>query len=141
MRKLAPLLWYGLIFASSSRSVNGGDVEGRIRSRFKGPQGDRLLALWKKGWWIPVKGWHATEFAILYALCRTAGLRKGDALFAVSVAAALDEYHQTFVKGRTGTPRDVLIDMGGALAAYGIETLIEPRPLAQRLRDVRRVSF
>ena len=129
MWKLAPLVWYGMIFASSSRSVNGEGVEAKIRARYKGAEQARMLALWRRWWWVPVKGWHATEFAILYGLCRGAGLRKGDALFMVSLAAALDEYHQTFVEGRTGTPRDVLIDMGGALAAAGIESLIEPKRL------------
>jgi VanZ family protein len=31
--------------------------------------------------------------------------------------AISDEFHQTFVSGRTGTPRDVLIDSAGILAA------------------------
>lgn len=34
-------------------------------------------------------------------------------LYAVS-----DEYHQTFVEGRHGAPRDVLIDSAGVLAAW-----------------------
>ena len=39
---------------------------------------------------------------------------------AVAIAigyAVTDELHQTFVDGRTGTPRDILIDAAGALAA------------------------
>lgn len=141
MWKLVPFLWYGVIFASSCKSVNGDDVDKGIRSRFKGEKGERLAAIWEKTWWIPIKGWHATEFGILYALFRRAGCDKGTALFMVSAAAALDEYHQTFVKGRTGTPRDVLIDMGGALAAAGIERLIEPTSIRERLRDVRRITL
>jgi VanZ family protein len=40
----------------------------------------------------------------------------------IAIAIALsyaitDEFHQTFVSGRTGTPRDVLIDSAGILAA------------------------
>ena len=66
-----------------------------------------------------------TEFAILYGLFRYAGRTKAEALLLVSIGAALDEYHQTFVPGRTGTPRDVAIDMGGALVAAGIESVIE----------------
>ncbi len=33
----------------------------------------------------------------------------------VLLYASSDEFHQTFIAGRTGTPIDVLIDMGGAL--------------------------
>jgi len=37
---------------------------------------------------------------------------------AIAVGYAIaDEIHQTFVSGRTGTPRDVLIDSAGILAA------------------------
>lgn len=125
MRQLAPILWYAMIFASSCKTVNGEMIDEQIRKRAPGRRGEKLSALWGKAWWIPVKGWHATEFAILYALFRYSGRTKAEALALVSVGAALDEYHQTFVKGRTGTPRDVVIDVGGALVAAGVETLLE----------------
>lgn len=127
MWRLAPFLWYGFIFASSCKSVNGEDIERQIDRRFKGKQHDQVSALWKRFWWLPVKGWHATEFAILYALFRKAGWDKATSLSMVAFAASLDEYHQTFVEGRTGTARDVLIDMGGAATAAGLESLIQPR--------------
>lgn len=127
MWRLAPFLWYGFIFASSCKSVNGEDVERQIDTRFQGKRHDQVAALWKRFWWLPVKGWHATEFAILYALFRKAGWDKATALAAVAFAASLDEYHQTFVEGRTGTARDVLIDVGGAATAAGIESLLERR--------------
>ena len=38
--------------------------------------------------------------------------------FFVLIFAAADEWHQTFVFGRTGTPFDVFIDSAGALAGY-----------------------
>ena len=139
LRQLAPFLWYGLIFASSSKTVNGEMIDKAIRRRAPGERGERLSKLWGKAWWLPVKGWHATEFAILYGLFRYAGRSKAEALARVAVAASLDEYHQTFVEGRTGTPRDVLIDLGGALAAAGVETLLEPEPtLLDRLPLPRR---
>lgn len=127
MRRWAPFLWYGLIFASSCKSVNGETIDQEIRKRAPGKKGEALSAVWAKAWWLPVKGWHATEFAILYALLRQSGRSKEAALLLVAAGAALDEYHQTFVRGRTGTPRDVLIDVGGALAAAGIETFHERR--------------
>lgn len=125
MRSLVPFLWYVAIFLSSSKSVDGDTVLKNIHRRFPGEQGDKLAAIWKRLWWIPVKGWHATEFAIFYALLRYAGRSREAALSLVAVGAALDEYHQTKVDKRTGTPRDVLIDFGGALAAVGVESLIQ----------------
>ena len=66
---------------------------------------------------------HLTEYAILAALVYRAlrqpverSLFTGLIAFALSaVAAALDEFHQSFVGSRTGTPWDVLIDCVGAL--------------------------
>jgi VanZ family protein len=64
---------------------------------------------------------HATEYAVLAALLLRA-LGNTPAAFALAVAyAASDELHQTFVRGRHGSPYDVLIDAAGAgigLAAY-----------------------
>jgi VanZ family protein len=39
------------------------------------------------------------------------------ALFSTLLVASADEYHQTFLPGRTGTPVDVGLDMCGATAA------------------------
>lgn len=44
-------------------------------------------------------------------------------LFAVS-----DEYHQSFVEGRVGSPRDVLIDTAGILLAVAFIRSRWPRP-------------
>ncbi len=70
------------------------------------------------------KAAHVTEYAILAALLLRAvrgarpEVRSRDAAVAVLIAAAcagLDEYHQSFVASRTGSPTDVLIDICGAL--------------------------
>ncbi len=73
------------------------------------------------------KAAHVTEYGILAFLVSRA-LHAGSGVFlwrngviALGVAAgyaALDEYHQSFVASRTGSPRDVLIDAAGA--ALGI---------------------
>lgn len=93
-------------------------------------------------WWDVVlrKGAHVTEYAILTALwwraLRALGVRRPLlAALAVSVAYAVtDEFHQTFVDGRHGTPVDVLIDaIGMTIAAVLILRLgppADPRPLA-----------
>jgi VanZ family protein len=60
---------------------------------------------------------HLTEYAILAALlCRA--LRPSRPWIAFVIAAlyaALDEFHQSFVTSRTGSPWDVVIDCLGAL--------------------------
>ena len=71
---------------------------------------------------------HLTEYAILAALLsrafRQTQLRLGRALaisvLIAAVYAALDEFHQSFVASRTGSPWDVLIDCAGALAGVWI---------------------
>ncbi len=72
------------------------------------------------------KAAHMVEYGILAillwrALSRGRGTLRRAALviaFLVSVLyAASDEYHQTFVPGRNGTPVDVGIDVVGALVA------------------------
>jgi VanZ family protein len=65
---------------------------------------------------------HMTEYAILAALLYRATSRAPLALVIASAYAATDEFHQTFVSGRHGTPVDWAIDTAGAaigLALYG----------------------
>ncbi len=38
------------------------------------------------------------------------------AIFSTAIVASCDEFHQTFLPSRTGTPIDVLLDSAGALA-------------------------
>ena len=74
---------------------------------------------------------HLTEYAILAMLFWRAlrgGIRwqmKMSLLFLVAVLAsaifaASDEFHQSFVPSRTGSPNDVMIDICGALAGLAI---------------------
>jgi len=58
---------------------------------------------------------HMTEYAVLAVLfARATGTRA--AAFVLTVAyAGTDEWHQTFVRGRHGSPIDVGIDSIGAL--------------------------
>jgi len=70
------------------------------------------------------KGAHLTEYAILAALLsralRLIQQQVGRAFLVsfliAAVYAVLDEFHQSFVASRTGSPWDVLIDCAGALA-------------------------
>jgi VanZ family protein len=65
---------------------------------------------------------HMTEYGLLWLLwLRALGTRHKLAALAIAIAyAASDEFHQTFVQGRDGTPRDVAIDTAGMLVAWGL---------------------
>lgn len=118
------LAWMLVIFAASSDLMSA-----RQTSRFIGPF---LL------WLIPDisatgiaaaqfflrKCAHVAEYAILGALLwRALRARAGNAwrfvfvsaLLMAFVCAVLDEFRQSFVASRTGSPIDVLIDTAGAL--------------------------
>lgn len=67
---------------------------------------------------------HAAEYGLLCFLWWRVFRGRGDpralaGAFLIAVAyAAIDEYHQTFVSGRNGSPVDVAIDaLGAGLAA------------------------
>ena len=60
------------------------------------------------------KGAHVTEYAVLAFLLRRA-LSAPWAFVAAVAYSAFDEVHQTFVRGRHGAPRDVLIDSVGVV--------------------------
>jgi VanZ family protein len=71
---------------------------------------------------------HLTEYAIL-ALLLVRALRRqlvaratGIAFMFAAILAALDEFHQSFVATRTGTPWDVAIDCVGALIGLATYT-------------------
>lgn len=55
------------------------------------------------------------------------------AIFIVLLYASSDEFHQTFIAGRTGTPVDVLIDMSGALTCLWLIYWRQWTPQRERL--------
>ena len=64
---------------------------------------------------------HATEFGLLFLLWRRALGSPAAAAAAIALAyAATDEYHQTFVHGRHGSPVDWAIDSAGVAIAWGV---------------------
>jgi VanZ family protein len=81
---------------------------------------------------------HFSEYALLF-LCWWRALRTRldgrpalGIAYAITVAyAATDEFHQSFVDGRTATPRDVLIDAAGAAGAAGLVVLARNRRRAR----------
>ena len=120
------LIWLGVIFVGST-SVMSADHT----SRYIGP-----FLLWLKPGMSPNAIWtilvvarkcaHVTEYAVL-ALLLWRALRSvptlgrktftafGAVLLCCALFAASDEFHQTFVKSRTPSIRDVFLDVGGAL--------------------------
>jgi VanZ family protein len=73
---------------------------------------------------------HAAEYAVLGALLVRATGRSGLA-FALGVLYAMsDEWHQTFVSGRMGSPVDVAIDAVGVAFGVFVWQTIRARRLA-----------
>jgi VanZ like family len=103
LRAIAPLLLMGVIFFLSAQSSSGDHP-----------------------WWEAILRTlgHVTGYALLAGLWIWAlrGAVRRPVLVAASISfvyACSDEFHQTFVEGRTGTPVDVGVDaIGIALAAY-----------------------
>ncbi|MCW2920707.1 MAG: Acetobutylicum phosphotransbutyrylase [Thermoleophilia bacterium] len=118
-RFVAVLAWCALIYAASDRP----DL--RVSS-------DDLIDF------VLRKAAHVVVFGVLLVLVERAVRRARAATTAsVSVAwvstfayACSDEWHQTFVRGRVGHPRDVMIDMIGATTAAVIVMLLARRPAA-----------
>ena len=105
LRSLAPLALMGLIFFLSAQP----DLDSGL--------GALDLVLRKLA--------HATEYALLTLLwawaLRPATRWNVYAGAAVAIVyAASDEYHQTFVEGRTGSPADVFIDAVGVVIAVAL---------------------
>jgi VanZ family protein len=120
------LIWLGVIFLGSTNLMSAEHT-----SRFIVP-----ILLWLKPGMAPHsiklilvvmrKCAHVGEYAIL-ALLLWRALRSGPTLrtkrpmlfgavlLACAVFAASDEFHQSFVKSRTPSVRDVILDVAGAL--------------------------
>jgi hypothetical protein len=121
------ILWAMLIFATSCSVISRSGFVNTVGTRLPVADGTaRFDRFWEGYWWVGVKGWHATEYAVLFGLIRLSWRVKTTlASFLVPMGlcviyAASDEFHQTFVKYRGGTITDVLIDTGGMLVAAGI---------------------
>ena len=117
-RVLPPLLLMGVIFFFSAQpDLNSG------------------LGDWDT---IGRKLIHAATYGTLFLLWWRALGRHSSPLTAVAITllyAVSDEWHQTFVEGRHGSPLDVAVDAAGVMIAYGLVkrrrgTRGAPRPRA-----------
>ena len=117
LRSIAPLLLMGVIFYLSAQSSTGEHAWWDVVLRKLGHVAG--YALLTTLWWWALRG--VTARPLLIAVC-------------ISFAyACTDEFHQTFVHGRTGTPVDVLIDsIGMAIAALVIRRIISRTPQATK---------
>src|ERR671931_692280 len=104
LRMLASLALMGVIFYLSAQPSTG-----------------------EHAWWVVIfrKFGHVSGYALLTALWWWAlrPLTRRPLLIAVGIAfayACTDEFHQTFVHGRTGTPVDVGIDSIGMAIALAL---------------------
>ena len=70
---------------------------------------------WNEWWWMFVKGWHATEYVLVFLVLRHALVRDRTRLAVLATAffAASDEIHQIWVPRRGGRISDWLIDLLG----------------------------
>lgn len=89
------------------------------------------------------KAAHMAEFAILFVLVWRAFRMHGVAV-SMSLAsgvvialvyAASDEYHQSFVSGRTASVRDVLFDLAGIFIAVAVVVIINKRVRASTTQE------
>ncbi len=139
----ALLIWAFLIFFTSCFVIFTPEFF-RFMTRVipgRAAQGD-FVRFWYIGGIFVIKGWHATEYAILDSLLFLWLRTRMPARRALAVAlllsilfAASDEWHQTFVRGRDGNARDACIDTAGACVAtlvYGIKTRRAERSLIGR---------
>lgn len=134
---LSLFIWAALIFGTSCTVIHTDTLYAWL-SIFG--IGEGFHRFWEAGGGlIVVKGWHFTEFAILFLFCQAA-LRRltklpvsravGTAYCLTALFAASDEWHQTFVPNRDGNLRDVVIDIAGATVAL----------LVLRVRERRRTG-
>jgi hypothetical protein len=119
VRAIAPLALMGLIFYFSAQSGGG-----------------------HHPWWdlVARKLGHITGYALLTALWAWAlrGVVRRPVLVAVCIAlayACTDEFHQSFVRGRNGTPVDVGVDAIGMAIAVALIRARRPSPAKRGRAD------
>ncbi len=140
-RALPAALWYGVIwnFSAQTAAVSG-DLSDRLLWRmlaavspaFAAADGAVQSASVELLSFFERKAAHMFLYFTLVLLVWLAlgpwvrGKRRQMPLAAVltAVLAGLDEYHQTFVPGRSGEVRDVCVDMTGALIALALALVL-----------------
>jgi VanZ family protein len=132
---LPVVIWLAVIFYASTKAFTPDHTSAIIEPviRFFLPKADPS-EVGKLNLFVRKSG-HVVEYAILALLLAWATLsvrRTRRWWFFISLGlivlvAASDEFHQLFVPGREGSPRDVLIDTTAGYAALGIVVLFRGR--------------
>jgi VanZ family protein len=139
------LLGIGVIAIESQEFMGADHTSGPLRALFQfvfGPIGDArwdlvhhyirksghfvgygLIGLaWLRAWWFTLPHSRFLPDALL-------------ALLGTALIASCDEWHQSYLPNRTGTPKDVLLDCTGAivlqLIVYTFMRTIRPKRLAR----------
>jgi len=139
------LLGIGVIAIESQEFMGADHTSGPLRALFQfifGPIGDArwdlvhhyirksghfvgygLIGLaWLRAWWFTLPHSRFLPDALL-------------ALLGTALIASCDEWHQSYLPNRTGTPKDVLLDCTGAivlqLIVYALMRTIKPKRLAR----------
>jgi VanZ family protein len=77
---------------------------------------------WLRAWWLTLPRSHFLPDALL-------------ALLGTALVASCDEWHQSYLPNRTGTPWDVLLDCTGAIVlqviVYVFMRILKPKRLAR----------
>ena len=135
------IVWGLLIWATSGTVVTVPQLATAVTSVLPIERA-QFLAFWERSWWLFVKGWHATEFGLLYAVMHTVirrfKIRFNPAFGLALTWAFLDEYHQTFVKFRGGQLSDVVIDAIGITVAC---LLIDWRKDGKKIPPLRVIAL
>lgn len=138
MIRYAPLLlWIGLIFflSSSQGSMTRTSIIIGPLLRFLFPEAPEEIIAIYHGYVRKLA--HLTVYAVLAFWSWRAFYRSNArilrnywfpaSLLLVAAVASIDEYNQSFLDSRTGSPFDVLIDLTGGLAMLSIILLINNR--------------
>ncbi len=125
----ALLCMAGIFLASSQNIGQSNALSGSLADAILGNQSDAVRQMAN---YLLRKAAHFSSYALLAALLTLIQLpfstRPGtkwlSAFLCSGFYAALDEWHQTFVPGRTGSLRDVAIDLCGAALGAGLVLFI-----------------
>ncbi len=122
------VVWIAFIFGTSCTVIRPQEFFALVQKFANVDEASMLKfrQFWGVSWFVVVKGWHFSEFAILLVFCvKTIQFFRKSTSTSTIIAAMLfcivfaisDEWHQSFIPDRYGTVMDVVIDSLGVLVA------------------------